>query len=58
MPLAIDLPVFDSSYDIYLNGKYYGGNGTPGKTAEETKPEYRRNFFRINQASDTLDISY
>jgi signal transduction histidine kinase len=56
LPLAIDLPVFDSSYDIYLNGKYFGGNGTPGKNAEETKPEYRRNFFRINQASDSLDI--
>lgn len=55
-PLAMDLPVFDSSYDIYLNNKYYGGNGTPGTTAEETKPEYRRNFFRINNASDTLTI--
>jgi signal transduction histidine kinase len=56
LPLAIDMPVFDTSYDLYLNGKYYGGNGTPGKTAEETKPEYRRNFFRINPTSDTLDI--
>lgn len=56
LPLAIDLPVFDSSYDIYLNGKYYGGNGTPGKTAEETKPEYKRNFFKINQSTDTLVI--
>ncbi len=55
-PLAIDLPVFDSSYDIYLNGKYLGGNGIPGKSIEETKPEYRRNFFRINQASDSLKI--
>jgi signal transduction histidine kinase len=56
IPLAVDLPVFDSSYDIYLNGKYYGGNGTPGKSADETKPEYRRNFFRISQASDSLRI--
>jgi hypothetical protein len=56
LPMAIDMPVFDTSYDLYLNGKYYGGNGTPGKTAEETKPEYRRNFFRINPTSDTLDI--
>ena len=55
-PLAIDLPVFDSSYDIYLNGKYFGSNGTPGTSAEETVPEYRRNFYRINQQSDSLDI--
>ena len=56
LPLAIDLPVFDSSYDIYLNGKYLGGNGTPGKSAAETKPEYRRNFYRIEQPGDSLDI--
>jgi signal transduction histidine kinase len=55
-PLAIDLPVFDSSYDIYLNGKYYGGNGIPGESAENSKPEYKRNFFRINTESDSLKI--
>ena len=55
-PLAIDLPVFDSSYDIYLNGKYLGGNGTPGKSSAETKPEYKRNFYRIIPESDSLKI--
>jgi signal transduction histidine kinase len=55
-PLAFDLPVFDSSYDIFVNGKYLGSNGIPGKTADQTKPEYRRNFFRINPDSDTLKI--
>jgi signal transduction histidine kinase len=54
--LGIDLPVFDSSYDIYINGKYLGGNGTPGKTAEETIPEYKRNFFKIIPESDSLRI--
>ncbi len=53
--LGVDLPVFDSSYDIYINGRYCGWNGIPGKTAEETKPEYRRVFFRL-EPSDTLDI--
>ena len=54
--LAIDLPVFDSSYDIYIDGKYLGGNGTPGKSLEETKTEYRRNFFRIRPESDSMII--
>lgn len=54
--LAIDLPVFDSSYDIYINQKYLGGNGTPGKSAEESEPEYRRNFFRLIPDSETLTI--
>ncbi|HEX2975334.1 MAG TPA: sensor histidine kinase [Bacteroidales bacterium] len=53
--LGIDLPVFDSSYDIYVNGKYLGGNGVPGKTALDTKPEYKRNFFRILPAPE-IDI--
>jgi len=54
--LGIDLPVFDSSYDIYVNGAYHGGNGVPGKTREESKPEYKRNFFRFYPDSDTLSI--
>jgi signal transduction histidine kinase len=54
--LAIDLPVFDSSYDIYINGKYLGGNGLPGKSATETKPEYKRNFYRLSPQSDSLSI--
>jgi signal transduction histidine kinase len=55
-PLGIDLPVFDSSYDIYINGKYLGGTGTTGKSTEESEPEYRRNFFRLTPESDSLQI--
>jgi signal transduction histidine kinase len=54
--LAFDMPVFDSSYDIYVNGKYAGGNGIPGKTAEETTPGYDRVFFRYEPLSDTLSV--
>ena len=55
-PMAIDMPVFDSSYDLYINGTYFGGNGVPGKSQDETVPEYKRNFFRINTESDTLSV--
>ncbi len=54
--LAFDMPVFDSSYDLYINGAYYGGNGIPGRSESETEPGYRRNFFRFDPQSDTLDI--
>ncbi|MCU0361944.1 MAG: HAMP domain-containing histidine kinase [Bacteroidales bacterium] len=54
--LALDLPAFDSSYEIYVDGKNLGENGIPGKTKEETKPEYRRNFFRLSPTSDTITI--
>lgn len=55
-PLAIDMPVFDSSFDIYINNRYCGWNGVVGKTSEEAEPEYRRVFFRYEPVSDTLDI--
>ncbi|MBK7711556.1 MAG: hypothetical protein IPJ37_11785 [Bacteroidales bacterium] len=54
--LAFDMPVFDSSYDIFVNGKYMGSNGVTGKTENETTPEYKRIFFRISPDTDTLRI--
>ncbi len=55
-PMGIDMPVFDSSYDIYVNGEYYGGNGVPGKIADESVPAYSRNFFRLKPDTDTLSL--
>jgi signal transduction histidine kinase len=55
-PLAFDLPVFDSSYDVYVNGSYFDGNGITGKSAEESKPEYRKVFFRVQPDSDLITI--
>ncbi|HEX2970638.1 MAG TPA: ATP-binding protein [Bacteroidales bacterium] len=54
--LAVDLPVFDSSYDIYVDDKYIGGNGVPGKSREESVPEYRRVFAKIQPVSDTMRL--
>ena len=56
LPLAAEMPVFDSSYDIYINGKYLGGNGTTGKSAAESKPEYKKNMLRFTPESDTIEI--
>ncbi|MFH0843809.1 MAG: sensor histidine kinase [Bacteroidota bacterium] len=54
--LGFDLPVFDSSYDIYVNDRYYGGNGIPGTSEEATEPGFSRNFFRLDPKADTLSI--
>jgi signal transduction histidine kinase len=54
--LGFDLPVFDSSYDMYIGDRLYADNGMPGKSEKETTPEYRRNFFRYMPDSDTLKI--
>jgi signal transduction histidine kinase len=55
-PLGIDVPVFDSSYDLYVNDQFYCSNGLPGRSSQESKPEYRRNFFRLTPDKDTLSI--
>jgi signal transduction histidine kinase len=54
--LGFNLPVFDSSYEIYVDGKLMGGNGTPGKTEAETVPGYEKVFFRYNPVSDSVQI--
>jgi signal transduction histidine kinase len=54
--LGFDLPVFDSSYDMYIGDRLFADNGMPGKSEKETTPEYRRNFFRYVPDSDTLKI--
>ena len=56
LPLAFDMPVFDSSYDLYINGEYLGGNGSPGRTVSETIPLYEKNIFRFDPVTDSLSI--
>ncbi|HEX2976143.1 MAG TPA: 7TM diverse intracellular signaling domain-containing protein, partial [Bacteroidales bacterium] len=55
-PVAFDLPIFDSSYDIYINGKYIDGNGKTGKSKTDSQPEYRKVFFRYTPDSDVITL--
>jgi signal transduction histidine kinase len=55
-PLGFDIPVFDSSYDLYLNDQYIDGNGVPGRSAAEEVPEYRKVFFRHVPLSDSITV--
>ncbi|MFZ2340158.1 MAG: ATP-binding protein [Bacteroidales bacterium] len=54
--LAVDMPVFDSSYEVYIDGKKMGRNGIPGVTEDYTEPDYKRHFFRFNPDADTIEI--
>jgi len=54
--LAFNMPVFDSSYEIYVNGNKMGRNGIPGVSEDETEPYYEKNLFRFNPDSDTIEI--
>ena len=54
--LAFDMPVFDSSYEIFINGKFFAGNGKPGTSKSQSIPEYRRNFFVYQPNSRILSV--
>ncbi|MFN8241023.1 MAG: sensor histidine kinase [Bacteroidales bacterium] len=52
--LGIRVPVFDSSYDMWLDGVLVGSNGVPGKSVEETVPGYKPFFHPFSPKSDTV----
>jgi signal transduction histidine kinase len=54
--LTFDVPVFDSSFDLWVNDTLLKSNGQPGKSEKETKPEYSPGFRRYTPESDTLSI--
>jgi signal transduction histidine kinase len=55
-PLGFDLPVFDSSYELYINGLLEAENGKPGRTEKESIPGYRKNFVKLIPESDTIRL--
>jgi signal transduction histidine kinase len=52
--LAFEVPVFDSSFDLWINDSLIFSNGIPGKTEESEIPGYMPGFMRYNPTSDTL----
>jgi signal transduction histidine kinase len=54
--LGLHIPVFDSSFDLWLNDVLLTSNGHPGKSEKETTPQYNPGFFRVTPTSDTLSI--
>ncbi|MBN2665788.1 MAG: hypothetical protein JXR67_04710 [Bacteroidales bacterium] len=54
--LAFDMPVFDSSYEVYVDGQKMGRNGIPGVTKDYTEPDYEKHFFRFTPDTDTIEI--
>ena len=54
--LGLSIPVFDSSYDLWLNGELVSSNGIPGKTAESSEPGYKPAFMPFSAKSDTITI--
>ncbi len=56
--LGLDVKVMDSSYDLYVNGKFLGSNGIPGTQAENTIPDYDPTIYRFVPENDTIEIIF
>ena len=54
--LALELPQFYSSYQLWVNGKLLAANGKVGKTRTETTPQWLPQTVSLAIPSDTLNI--
>jgi len=54
--LGFDMPVFDSSYEIAVNGVITARNGTPARSRAESIPAYEPLFFSYMPKNDTLEL--
>ncbi len=55
-PLAFDVPVFDDSYALFIDGKKMAGNGKPGISTGESQPAYAPKRVICHPSSDTLEL--
>lgn len=54
--LGFDMPVFDTSYEIALNGITTARNGTPARSRAESIPAYEPLFFSYVPNNDTIEL--
>lgn len=54
--LALEIPHMYSSFILFANGKEITRNGTPGKTAATTIPQWRPHVVPLAVKSDTIQL--
>ncbi|MCA1741722.1 MAG: hypothetical protein LC630_04500 [Bacteroidales bacterium] len=54
--MGFDMPVFDTSYEITINGVTVARNGTPARSRNESIPAYEPLFFSYTPKKDTLEL--
>jgi len=54
--MGFDMPVFDTSYELSINGVTMARNGTPARSRAESIPAYEPLFFSYVPKSDTLEL--
>jgi len=54
--LVFDIPVFDSAFRIYIDGRLAGSSGVAGKSKAETKAGYEPFLYRHNDSDGEIEI--
>lgn len=54
--IGFDMPVFDDSYRLYLDGSEIASNGKPGRSRGSSEPGYKPSTLIYTPVSDTLEI--
>ncbi|MDX2414537.1 MAG: sensor histidine kinase [Bacteroidales bacterium] len=54
--LTLKVPIFDSSYRLFVNGRFINSNGVAGTTPETSLPDYHNYNYIFKSDSDTIDI--
>ena len=54
--IVFDIPVFDSAFRIYIDGKYAGGNGLAGESEAETKPVYDPFTYELKITDSKVEV--
>lgn len=54
--MGFEMPVFDTSYEISINGVTMARNGTPARSLAESVPAYEPLIFSYVPRSDTLEL--
>ncbi|TGM63756.1 response regulator [Leptospira meyeri] len=55
-PFAISVPVLHSAYQIYVNGKLVGKNGTVGKSAEQHRPSFHSKIIPLSGVTKKINL--
>lgn len=54
--LGFNIPVFDSSFELWINDSLFYSNGQPGKEPGTEQPGYRPGIKRFTPVSDTISL--
>lgn len=54
--LALAIPIFDTSYELYIDGQKAAANGQTGRSEQTSAPSYFPLFHNFVYAGDTMEL--